>query len=181
MSRKLNYSKTQGYWVYAHTMPDGMQYIGISQQQPCQRWVSSSYKETALDQYIERFGWENITHTVLLDGLTKNQAEQWEDKLIVALSMNCLCINERRSGGIKRNNRKEYEKTYNKSNREQRLEDWKAYAKQRRSTPEGKIYDRVKNYNRCHPDLAIETPMEAKQKYLDWGYIPSYIKSCDLI
>lgn len=49
-----------------------------------------------------------------------------------------------------------------------------------RSTPEGKIYNRVCAFNHYHPDQIKETPLEAKQKYLQWGYIPDYIKSDDL-
>lgn len=217
MNRKIIYPKTKGYWVYAHITPDGMQYIGMSQQQPSQRWVPSDYKGTTLEPYIEQYGWENMSHTVLLDNLTKAQAEQWEDQIITELQMNGLCINKKRSGGHKRDNdevykeqRLEYQKIYNKAhrdeqkeyskayrkahkeeileqkkayyqaNREERLEYQKAYAKQRLSTIEGKIYSRVKGYNRYHPDLAIETPLEAKQKYLEFGYIPNYIKNYDL-
>lgn len=55
----------------------------------------------------------------------------------------------------------------------------KAEAK-RNATPERKIYKRVSSFNRRHPDLAIETPLEAKTKYLETGYIPTYIKHDDL-
>ena len=48
------------------------------------------------------------------------------------------------------------------------------------ATPEGKIYDRVKKFNYYHPDLAIESPLEARDKYLATGYIPQYIKHDDI-
>ena len=47
-----------------------------------------------------------------------------------------------------------------------------------RRKPENLIYTRVKNYNRYHQ--IIETPLEAKRKYLETGYIPDYIKNDDL-
>lgn len=118
----------------------------------------------SLAPYIEQYGWENIEHKVLIDGLSKKQAE---DRLIQALSMNWLCINERRSGGIRRNDKQAYDKEYRKQ-----------YDKQRLSTPERIIYYRVRNYNKYH--TPIETPMEGKQKYLQWGYIPVYVKNDDL-
>lgn len=191
------YEKTQGYWVYAHTTPDGMHYIGISQQQPNQRWKPSEYKGTALYQYIEQYGWENMSHTVLLDNLTKEQAEQLEDQFITELQMNGLCINKQRSGGHWRDNDeiyKEQQKTYRKvnreeireqkkvyyeANREKILEQQKAYEKQHRNTPEGKIYNRVKGYNQTH--TPIETPMMAKLNYIMLGIVPWYIKNDDLI
>lgn len=60
------------------------------------------------------------------------------------------------------------------------VERCREYGKNRRSTPEGRIYDRVNAFNRYHPDRAIETPKEARDKYLATGYIPTYIKHDDL-
>lgn len=71
------------------------------------------------------------------------------------------------------NKQKEYYKNHSTERKE--------YIKKWRSTPEGKIYDRVHGFNQRHPDRIIETPLEAKQKYLQRGYIPDYIKSDDLI
>lgn len=67
-----------------------------------------------------------------------------------------------------------------KQYREAHKEQVKQYNTKRNSTPERKIYIRVRDFNRYHPDRAIETPMEAKQKYLEYGYIPDYIKNDDL-
>lgn len=188
------YQETSGYFVYAHTTPNGMYYIGMSKLQPCERWCKSAYKTpNSLAPYIEQYGWANIHHKVLIDGLTKEQAEALEDRLIVTLSMNDLCINKQRSGGQYREGRQAYMKQYNEDHKEeikQYNKQWleehkeerkayhKKYDKQRNSTPERIIYYRVRNYNKYH--TPIETPMEAKQKYLQWGYIPTYIKNDDL-
>ena len=162
MSRKRKYPKTSGYFVYSHTIPTKEVYIGMSKQQPFERWKKSYYKTKSLYPYIEQYGWENIEHRVLIDGLTKQQAEQVEDWFIRKATADGFCINTNRSGGIARDYIKDY-------------------CKQWRSTIEGKIYNRVHNYNRNHPNKAIETPLEAKQKYLETGYIPTYIKNDDLI
>lgn len=201
---KRIYPKTSGYWVYAHVTPNGMYYIGMSKIQPSERWRKSNYKTSALVPHIEQYGWENIQHKVLIDGLTKEQAEAWEDRLIVALSMNGLCINKHRSGGLRRDNKKAYKKQYDEEHKEEikaynnqyykdnkeeikahqkrydedHKEEKKAYYKQRYSTPEGKIYYRVQSYNRNH--TPIETPMMAKLNYIMLGIVPWYIKNDDL-
>lgn len=73
--------------------------------------------------------------------------------------------------------RKEYNTQYYNEHREERLE----YDHKRNAKPERKIYTRVRNWNRTHPDEIYETPLEAKQKYMETGYIPNYIKNDDLI
>lgn len=197
------YYKTTGYWVYAHVMSNKDVYIGMSKQQPCKRWNKSLYKGLSLEPYIEKYGWENIEHRVLIDGLTKKEAEQVEDWFIRKATADGFCINKHRSGGIERDDYKAYNKQYwkqyyedhkkerkqyreehkeeHKQYREEHKEEKRIYDKQRYSTPEGKIYNRVHNYNRNHPNETIETPAEAKQKYLKTGYIPNYIKHDDLV
>lgn len=98
-------------------------------------------------------------------------------------------------------NFKEYQKTYNHqyrtTHREEILEKQKEYYQKNKEelslkkriyyknhkekwlTPEKIIYRRVAIYNRNH--TPIETPLEAKNKYLEYGYIPSYIKNNDLV
>lgn len=71
----------------------------------------------------------------------------------------------------------EKQKQYNKEHREEKIE----YLRNWRSSPAGKIYNRVNSFNQRHPDSKTETPKEARQKYLETGYIPSYIKNNDLI
>lgn len=54
------------------------------------------------------------------------------------------------------------------------------YEREKRATPEGKIYDRVRGFNQRHPDRIVETPLEAKKRYLEQHIIPDYIKNNDL-
>lgn len=50
-----------------------------------------------------------------------------------------------------------------------------------KETPnEIKIYNRVAGFNKNNPEKAVETPLEAKRKYNENGYIPDYIKNDDL-
>lgn len=188
---KRKYQKITGWWVYALITPDGMFYMGCSSISPAERWKPSLYKNKTIYPYIEKYGWDNIRKVVLCDGLTKQQALQLEDLLILEARKGEWCINKNRSGNIEKNNIKNYRKQYWKkhidSHREyskkyyqEHKNERREYKKQLRSTPEGKIYHRVETFNQRHPGRIVETPLEAKQKYLQWGYIPDYIKSDDL-
>lgn len=70
--------------MYKHTSPSGKVYIGITGQNVNKRWqrglgyVGNKYFMRA----IKKYGWENIRHEVLFDGLTKTEAEDAEVRLI---------------------------------------------------------------------------------------------------
>lgn len=71
------------YCVYMHRFPNGKVYIGITSQEPEQRWRGGDgYKNQAVYRAIRKYGWGNVLHDVLLQGLTKAQAEQAEIGLI---------------------------------------------------------------------------------------------------
>ena len=80
------------YKVYKHTAPNGKVYVGITKQNPEQRWRSGTgYKTQALFyRAIEKYGWENIKHEILFDNLSKEQAEQKEIELIALFKSNVL-------------------------------------------------------------------------------------------
>lgn len=80
------------YCVYKHTFPNGKVYIGITCRKPEYRWNNGKgylaikkdgkYKQPAIANAILKYGWENVTHEILFDCLTKEEAEQKEIKLI---------------------------------------------------------------------------------------------------
>lgn len=72
------------YTVYKHTTPSGKRYIGITCRKPEERWENGSgYKGNKhFYRAIERYGWSNIRHEIVADGLTKAQACAMEIKLI---------------------------------------------------------------------------------------------------
>lgn len=164
MSRPRKYPKLTGNWVYGHITPNGKIYIGCSgDKYAVQRWNPNSYKGCSLYTYIEKYGWDNIKHIVFKDGLTKEQAKQLEDLLITQAKIDGWCINRNRSGNIATD-----------------LNEWqKNWEREYRKKIENIIYYRVDNYNKYN--TPIETAKEAKQKYLETGYIPNYIKNKDLI
>lgn len=80
---------TSNYTVYMHRFPNGKVYIGITSQEPEQRWRGGDgYKNQAVYRAIKKYGWENTLHEVLLRGLTKEQAEQAEINLIALFHSN---------------------------------------------------------------------------------------------
>lgn len=70
--------------VYKHTTPSNKVYIGITHQKPENRWLYGyGYKtNTHFYKAISKYGWKNITHEILAEGLTQDQAEDLERKLI---------------------------------------------------------------------------------------------------
>ena len=71
------------YSVYKHTFPDGKVYIGISIN-PKTRWSRGhGYKNNKImDKEIKNVGWENITHEILFENLSKEEANNKEKELI---------------------------------------------------------------------------------------------------
>lgn len=71
------------FFVYKHTFPNNKVYIGITQQQPEERWKNGlGYKGAVVFNAIQKYGWDNIKHEVLFSGLTQEEAEQKEIELI---------------------------------------------------------------------------------------------------
>lgn len=74
------------YSVYMHIFPNGKRYIGITSQQPVEkRWYSngSGYKQCPkMWKAIQKYGWENVEHHVLYEGLPQAMAEAVEIRLI---------------------------------------------------------------------------------------------------
>lgn len=78
------------YTIYKHTSPSGKIYIGVTQQNPKDRWkngcgyIDNEYFTRA----IKKYGWVNISHEILFTGLTKEEAEQKEIELIAYYKSN---------------------------------------------------------------------------------------------
>jgi hypothetical protein len=72
------------YCVYKHTVPNGKVYIGITSVNPLTRWSNGhGYKDNkGFWKDIILYGWLNIRHEILYDGLTEHEARDTEAKLI---------------------------------------------------------------------------------------------------
>lgn len=71
--------------VYKHTNKvDGKCYIGITSQDVRIRWNRGwGYQYCPhFWRAIQKYGWDMFSHEILYDGLTKEEAEDWEVKLI---------------------------------------------------------------------------------------------------
>ena len=78
------------YCVYVHTTPNGKKYVGITKQLPENRWkngagyLSSPHFWSA----IKKYGWDNISHEVVCDGLSEAAACEKEKQLIALYRTN---------------------------------------------------------------------------------------------
>ena len=71
------------YCVYMHTCPNGKVYVGLTGIKPKYRWDNGhGYKEQVFRHAIAKYGWENITHTIIKDGLTLEEANELEAEMI---------------------------------------------------------------------------------------------------
>lgn len=77
-------TKPKNYIVYKHTSPNGKVYIGITGCKPSKRWSSGRgyHQNKHFASAINKYGWENITHEVLMAGLSASEAKQNEVLLI---------------------------------------------------------------------------------------------------
>ncbi|MDY4495005.1 MAG: GIY-YIG nuclease family protein [Erysipelotrichaceae bacterium] len=76
----------RSYSVYAHKNKSNEKvYIGITGRKPEERWLNGhGYKNNIyFNKAIQKYGWDNFEHIVLAEGLTKDEAEQMEIKLIL--------------------------------------------------------------------------------------------------
>lgn len=127
----------KNYSLYIHKTPDNMYYPGMTGQSIKSRWKPSTYKHS-LKPYIEEFGWDNIEHLVVIDGLQKEQALYWEERLISMYESLGCCINKNHSGGWTKDKEKvkEHQKEYRQ--RPEVKEYQRDYNKEYRQRPEVK-------------------------------------------
>ena len=75
------------YIVYKHTCPNGEIYIGITNQDPKNRWLDGEgYKGQWFYNAIKEFGWNSIKHEIVMKDLTKIEAVKIETELIIQYS-----------------------------------------------------------------------------------------------
>ena len=71
--------------VYRHTSPSGKVYIGLTSQKPYIRWGINGKNymiNSIFIKAIKKYGWDNIIHEILLDGISKEHAIYTEKYLI---------------------------------------------------------------------------------------------------
>jgi len=72
------------FCIYVLSFPNGKKYIGQTCQNPNRRWRNGSgYIECpAVNNAINKYGWENVKHEVIAEHLSHQQANQIEIALI---------------------------------------------------------------------------------------------------
>ena len=70
--------------VYVHVFPNGKMYVGITSQDPEERWSNGrGYKgQKVINKAIQKYGWDNIEHKILKTNLTEREAFDEEIRLI---------------------------------------------------------------------------------------------------
>ena len=73
----------KNYSVYCHIFPNGKRYVGITKNIR-KRWQNGSgyVKQSYMHNAILKYGWNNIRHEILCEGLTQEQACEMEMMLI---------------------------------------------------------------------------------------------------
>lgn len=76
--------RNEKYAVYVHTAPNGKRYVGITSREPNKRWDSGwGYQSNKhFFRAIKKYGWKNITHEILFEGLSSEDALAKERELI---------------------------------------------------------------------------------------------------
>lgn len=84
------------YTIYRHTSPSDKVYIGQTCQKVWVRWLHTGNgykKEPIFWKAIKKYGWENIKHEILLEGLDKPNADYAETYLIRWYKLHKLSYN----------------------------------------------------------------------------------------
>lgn len=80
------------YTVYMHTSPSGKRYVGITSLPVEKRWQKGKgYRNQVFYRAIQKYGFDNIKHEILFEGLTKEEAEQKEIELIAYYNTTDYC------------------------------------------------------------------------------------------
>ena len=154
------------YSVYQHVTPDGMYYFGATQNVE-RRWSrnGAEYKGTALQPYIEKFGWDNIQHIVLFKDQTRENALWIEDFLIETAREDGVCINKQRSGLVSKD--EGYSQEYYEQNKDkikQYYEQNKDKKQQYYEQNKEQISEHKKQYYQKNREKKLEYQREYRQR-----------------
>lgn len=155
------------YSVYQHVTPDGMYYFGATSNIK-RRWRNngSLYKGTALQPYIEKFGWDNIQHIVLFENQTRENALWTENFLIETAREDGVCINKQRSGLISKE--EGYKQEYYQQNKQQIREYQQEYCqktKDKKQDYDKQYYEKNKDKKKQYYEENKEQIRERKKQY----------------
>lgn len=100
----------KNYCIYSHTnLINGKKYIGQTKygDDPQRRWrYGSGYQDCEIfNSAIQKYGWDNFKHEILLDGLTQEEANFYEESYIKSyhtcvIDENCWGYNATYGGDV---------------------------------------------------------------------------------
>lgn len=156
------------YTVYKHTSPSGKVYIGVTSLRPEERWGGGAgyVKNKHFNRAIKKYGWENIKHEILFDGLSKDDAFKIEIKLIKEYRSN------EREFGYNLGTGGEHGATGSKWNDESRKNHMNAiWSKPRNHSEEKKkrISEGIKRYYSKHPTKKAYFSIAPKEERDVWN------------
>ena len=96
-----NWTEERPYCIYKHTSPSGKVYIGQTYKKNLNdRWSNGyGYKKCdVFDRAIQKYGWENFKHEILIQGLTKEEADETEMAYIAMAKAMGISYNMRDGG-----------------------------------------------------------------------------------
>lgn len=80
--------------VYEHLFPNGKRYFGITSKNPNARWENGhgydKKHQPVMYNAIQKYGWDNISHNILFENLTFEEATEMEKLLIEKYKTNCV-------------------------------------------------------------------------------------------
>lgn len=78
------------FYIYKHTTPNGKVYIGFTSQKPEERWAKGRGYRTQKVFYraINKYGWENITHEIIDEASSLEEAREKEKEYIQQFNSN---------------------------------------------------------------------------------------------
>lgn len=82
------------YSVYIHTIPSSISnelndkyYVGLTKNKCEYRWANGNgYRDQYFYKFIKKYGWENINHDIVASNLTRKEAINFEEILILKLN-----------------------------------------------------------------------------------------------
>lgn len=81
------------FCVYVHIFPNNKKYFGITSKKPNARWEGGTGydkdHQPVMYNAIQKYGWNNVEHVVLYEGLTYEEACLKEQELIAEFKTNC--------------------------------------------------------------------------------------------
>lgn len=183
----------KAYCVYEHVFPNGKRYIGISCDAE-KRWrYGAGYNEQGkIANAIKKYGWKNVQHNIIVDGLDEEQAKKLEVYLIAALdtidngyntsiggdNINSTYLNEHVLFMIRKS--KELDEIYNQSQLEDDIISYAEKAKTDKNL--ASIFNAIdeaieKDYNDYkgfHSNMLIDGALERVEGY--WWYVMEFLK-----